>query len=462
MWPRLVWAVILLMLAGTRLANLDVVWVEEGYPSAAAGEMLRGKALYREIWFDKPPLFPAVYMLWGGGIGWPLRLAGILFGLLASVAAWFAARRLWGRREGLLAALLTAFLLCFDTMPAVMALTPDLLSLPLHLAAVGLAAAGQPFAAGAACGIALGFNTKAVLILAACALWQSRNLHKLIAGFALPAGAIVLWLAAAGSLDDHWRQVWAWGARYSADTPFQNPLAEGLRRTFNWLGFRAALVIGAWFALRRETERRRLLAWIAISLAAAWLGLRFFPRYFFHLLPPLALLGARGLATLPRQAAIAIAFLLAVPLIRFAPRYVELARDQIEARPHAWRDLALYEDCRRAAAVIEGGTSLLVWGYRPEIYPLTRMRAATRFLDSQPLNGVLADRHLRDVRPTFPGEAQENRDEVLRGEEPEWIVDGLGPLNPALAVFGPAGLGPWKERYALHSRLATIALYRLR
>jgi hypothetical protein len=237
---------------------------------------------------------------------------------------------------------------------------------------------------------------------------------------------------------------------------------EGLRRTANWLGFHATLLAGAWFALRRDREQRRMLAWIAISLAAAWLGLRFFPRYFFQLLPPLALLGARGLAIVPRRVAIAVALLLAVPLLRFGPRYLELARDQIEQRPHTWRDLALYEDCRRAAAIIDGGKSLLVWGYRPEIYPLTRMRAATRFLDSQPLNGVLADRHLRDARATFPDEARANREEVLRGEAPEWIADGLGPLNPALAVFGPAGLTPWKDRYSLHARLATIALYRLR
>ena len=39
-----------------KLCHRDVVWVEEAYPIAAALEMLRGKLLYRDIWFDKPPV----------------------------------------------------------------------------------------------------------------------------------------------------------------------------------------------------------------------------------------------------------------------------------------------------------------------------------------------------------------------------------------------------------------------
>ena len=38
--------------------------------------MMHGAALYRDIWFDKPPLVPAIYLLWGARIGWALRIAG--------------------------------------------------------------------------------------------------------------------------------------------------------------------------------------------------------------------------------------------------------------------------------------------------------------------------------------------------------------------------------------------------
>ena len=41
--------------------------------------MLGGKALFRDIWFDKPPLLPLSYLLCGAGAGWTLRLAGALY-----------------------------------------------------------------------------------------------------------------------------------------------------------------------------------------------------------------------------------------------------------------------------------------------------------------------------------------------------------------------------------------------
>ena len=58
-----------------RLCHSDIVWVEEGYPLAAAAEMLRGKTLYADIWFDKPPLFAGFYLLWGALAGWPMRVS---------------------------------------------------------------------------------------------------------------------------------------------------------------------------------------------------------------------------------------------------------------------------------------------------------------------------------------------------------------------------------------------------
>ena len=53
--------------------------------------------------------------------------------------------------------------------------------------------------------------------------------------------------------------------------------------------------------------------------------------------------------------------------------------------------------CARSQA--NAGDTLFVWGYRPEIYVYTGLPAATRFLDSQPLTGVPADRHLTQSEP---------------------------------------------------------------
>ncbi|MBL0156069.1 MAG: hypothetical protein IPP47_02990 [Bryobacterales bacterium] len=65
---------------------------------------------------------------------------------------------------------------------------------------------------------------------------------------------------------------------------------------------------------------------------------------------------------------------------------------------------------------------------------MSGLAAGSRFLDSQPLSGVIADRHLFSEKVTFPEAAAANRAELLRGARPEWIADGLGPYNPQLDV----------------------------
>src|SRR5439155_12943643 len=110
---------------------------------------------------------------------------------------------------------------------------------------------------------------------------------------------------------------------------------------------------------------------------------RFFPRYYFALLPVLVLLAARGI---PRKYIVAV--LLAIPIARFTPSYLTAARNA------PWRDTAMDSDSRAVAAILahsaKSGDTLFVWGYRPEIYVYSHLPAAARYLDSQPLTGVPA------------------------------------------------------------------------
>ena len=76
------------LVVGARFCHLDLLWVEEAYPMAAATELLRGKILYRDIWFDKPPLYAWFYVLCGAAAGWPLRLLSSLYLLAGCWAAW--------------------------------------------------------------------------------------------------------------------------------------------------------------------------------------------------------------------------------------------------------------------------------------------------------------------------------------------------------------------------------------
>ena len=166
------------MLLAAHLCESGVLWAEEDLPLAAALRMWHGSVLYRDIWFDKPPLVPAVYLLWGARFGPVLRVAGAIYAWLACVLAYVFATGLWSprlysqdggsRREGYFAAALLGFFLTFDTHSAVLPLAADLLLLVPHLAAVLLASRSQFFWSGLAAGIGFLFNAKGVFVLAAC------------------------------------------------------------------------------------------------------------------------------------------------------------------------------------------------------------------------------------------------------------------------------------------------------
>lgn len=454
------------LVLAARLCHLDILWAEETLPLAAAAQMVHGRTLYRDIWFDKPPLLPATYLAWGARDGFPLRLAGALYVLLACWIAWRFARDMWGRREGLWAAGLLAFFLVLDIPSAVLPLAADLLMLAPHLAAVWLAWRGRAFWSGVLAGIAFLINAKGVFVLAACVIWNVRALPLLAAGFAIPNALAAAWLWTQGALGAYYEQVWKWGRVYAGGTFVESPLANGLLRTAHWLGFHAAMALAAlWFWLREaKADRARWALWAAISFAAVAAGWRFFPRYYFQLLPLAALAGARGFALLGRKRALAAAALLLVPLGRFGPRYALLARDLVEGQPHSWVDIGMDRDSRNAGQLVRRwstpGDTLFVWGFRPELYIYTGLPAATRYLDSQPLTGVPADRHLTQSQPVETESTRAHRAELAR-THPTFILDGLGPFNARLAIGMYDDLRPWLAQYHEIGRTALTVVYKL-
>lgn len=389
--------------------------------------MRHGAKLYKDVWFDKPPLTAAVNLLWGVSIGPVLRLAGAIYAMLACLLAYAFAAGLWTRREGYWAAGLMAFFLTFDTHSAVVPLAADMLLLVPHLAAVWLAWRKQAFWSGVAAGVGFLFNAKAVLVLAVCALFAWPGVLPLLAGFVAPNLIALGWLAANGAIAAYIDQVWRWPALYAASPVVSDPVWNGVVRTVNWLGFHAAVVIGAVVFYWRRTGWK-FIAWAAICYVGVVLGWRFFPRYFFLLLPPLIVAAARGFTVMRGRIAVAVAIAaLSVPLVRFAPRYISLAH---------WNDLALDEDSRAVSQLALGlapphGT-LFVWGYRPEIFLYTKLRPATRYLDSQAMTGVPADRHLSQSTVVLTAGTHEAREELARSR-PDVFIDSLGLYNPALA-----------------------------
>ncbi|HOK47639.1 MAG TPA: hypothetical protein PLK67_16970, partial [Bryobacteraceae bacterium] len=205
---RLFFAALLTGLAACRLCHIGVLWTEENLPMAAAIQMLGGKTLYRDVWFDKPPLTSAVYLLWGAQAGWLLRVAGALYVFTACVLLYRFASRMWSEREGMLAAALLGFFLTFGIPAAVIPLASDLLMAAPHIAAVYLAWRGRPLWSGALAGVAFLVSSKAVFVIAACALWQYRALPQLALGFLIPNAAALGWLWMRGAFGDYLEQVW--------------------------------------------------------------------------------------------------------------------------------------------------------------------------------------------------------------------------------------------------------------
>ncbi len=471
---RLLWCLLAAALVATRICHTGILWEGDAYPLAAAQQLLHGKALYRDIWFDKPPLLALAYVLFGAFPGWPLRLCGACYGMLACWIAYAFGRELWSEREGRWAATLLGFSLCFDFPAAAIPVASDLLMLAPHLAAVWLASR-RPFWSGVLAAVAFWINPKGALVAAVCVLWNPAGIAAMAAGFASVSVVMLAWLAGTGALAPYWEQVWRWGRLYAA-RPFEDaPWRNGILRTLGWAGFHAAIVTAAawcWIeSAQRSRDRRgaveavpeepaltaRWLAWLLISLAGVAAGMRFFPRYYFLLLPVVVMLAARGFTLLKGRARSAVCLLLLIPVVRFAPAYVAAARNA------DWRDTAMDGDSRAAAALVRGmakpGDTLFVWGYRPEDYVYTRLPAATMYLDAQPLTGVPADRHLTQSTPVETEAPRQRRAELARSA-PSFIIDGLGLYNPRLAIGNYSDLRAWLGNYREAGRTGGTIIYR--
>jgi hypothetical protein len=161
---------------------------------------------------------------------------------------------------------------------------------------------------------------------------------------------------------------------------------------------------------------------------------------------------------------VSLCALLTVPLIRFGKPYVTLARGA------AMTDLSMDRDSRAVSsqlrAAADSGDTLFVWGFRPDIFIDSGLPAGTRFLESQAISGVLADRHLfstenRFIQPIAPDFTAPNVRELMT-TRPTWIVDGLGPYNPSLSLSRQASLAEWFSHYTEVARTEFSILYRLR
>src|SRR5262249_27438175 len=109
--PRLLIALAVVSLV-LRLSYTGYLFQDDGLWYTAAEQLLRGKALYREIYFDKPPVLPITYALLFKAFGahiLVIRLFTVVFVTAVSGVLYFFGSRLYDRKTGIVAAALFTF-----------------------------------------------------------------------------------------------------------------------------------------------------------------------------------------------------------------------------------------------------------------------------------------------------------------------------------------------------------------
>jgi 4-amino-4-deoxy-L-arabinose transferase-like glycosyltransferase len=466
---RIFWFTIAVTLFVSRAAHTQILWADEDYHLAEAVQILHGKMLYRDVWYDKPPLTAWLMTLFGAWPGWPLRIVSTLLELASALVAYRFASQLWSSREGYVAAGLCAFFAIFYHAHTVIPVEPDSIMILPQLLAVYFAWRGRSTVAGALAGVCFLLNTKGLFVLAACLVLNPSGWMSTLWGFCGPCLLGRNWLIFTGAWNDYLEQVWRWGFLYARHPPPESALAP-LARFASWQAFHAALWIGAiaaWSRIERRDVRRKLALWLAISLVAASIGWRFSPRYFDQVIPPLIILGAFGVTALwrgPRVWRWILIVAFVIPLIRFGPRYVELIADDLRGQKHEWRDITMDQESRDAAEKLRGiarpGDTIFVWGYRPNVVVYSRLPVADQLWDSQPVTMVPADRHLGASTPLDDKWAIENQKKLIQ-TSPSILVDGLSAYNPDLDLHAFPMLANWFGQYCRISTASSgITIYR--
>jgi 4-amino-4-deoxy-L-arabinose transferase-like glycosyltransferase len=274
---------------------------DDGLWFTAGEELLRGKALYREIYFDKPPVLPLLYALlfklFGAHI-LTIRLFTVFYSLAVGFTLYRFATFLYDKRIGLFAAAMFVFFSTTYLTGHFQGLNTDfLMTLPYTLSAYWFArscfetptakAKSMTFAlaAGIAAGVAFQTNPKALfnlLFFVLCSLFLVRNRmsgvwrpvsgvkgqtpddfadHRLPAtgyrllmigaGFLLGALPFWIYLQATDSINEYRFSVWQWGAKYAAYFSLSDTVLTALRQSVGYFALNNTLLIGLLFVTAR-------------------------------------------------------------------------------------------------------------------------------------------------------------------------------------------------------------------
>ena len=290
------------------------LYQDDGLWFITAEEVLRGKALYREIFFDKPPGLPLVYAglfkVFGAHI-LTIRLFTIFYSVLVSAVLYRFGSRFYDKRTGLIAAAMFSVFSTTYISGDMQSLNTDFLMAPFYASGAYLLmrscadffragksrdrSARLAFAGGCMTGLAFQINPKGVfdliffaLVLIGARHWRVKDLEasadpiadpaeKLsaagyivgasrlfavtVAGFILSSLPFLLYIAGTHSFSHYKLYVWDLSSSYANYYPLSRTVEMFLRygtdyfRINNTLSI--ALVIVAAVTIRRALRYRR-------------------------------------------------------------------------------------------------------------------------------------------------------------------------------------------------------------
>ncbi len=414
---------------------------DQGEFATIARGLLEGRTPYTDLWNPKPPAIFYVYALaiqLFGPTTTALRTLDLFAVPVICAALYWLGTRIGNRRVGLFtAAIFPAFY--FTESFWTLTQNDGLVLLPMTLAvAVAVKAADNgwlwAFGAGALTAFVAWFKYPFMLFglvvigayflipapvgtsLPSRSKSKVKHLLAFVAGGALIIIGGILYLAATGALDELLLSAQV-TSQYTAltfnPTDFVNLMRTALG--FRWQQWGLLwLLVAVWFAIGRFGQQRKhgwwlVMLWAFIGLVIMLVQAKGYDYHWLPMLPALALLAADTLDRLLRLAAhywnltsqsqiassrLVLLLFLLIQWQGIWPRswhYLTGAEDQLAyfGRFQAGEFVAdeSLEVSNYLRERVATGDSLYIWGFRPEVYYMSQLNPATRFIFHFPLVG---------------------------------------------------------------------------
>ncbi len=411
---------------------------DQGEFATIARGILEGRVPYTQLWNPKPPAVFYVYALairLFGQTSSAIRAIDFFIVPVISLALYWIGRRVANHRVGLWAALIFPVFYFTETFWT-LTQNDGLVLVPMVLAVVCVFKALDSQArsryiwfglAGALCAYAVWFKYPfalfgLVLVIQYVCLMQRpagtnwlMPLLKAVVAFALGGlivvGGGILFMQSLGAWDELVLSARV-TASYTALTFDLNDMTDLMRTAigFRWQQWGLLWVLSAvWFFVGRWGEKRGrawpvVVIWALVGLAIMLIQAKGYDYHWLPMLPPLVLLGADTVDRLTelfayrisRSIIVAVtAFIFLVILTlgiwRVSFPYLISQEDQETYYSHFVAGEFTADESLKVINYLKAhnvpGDSLYIWGFRPEVYYMSGLNPATRFIFQFPLVG---------------------------------------------------------------------------